>query len=100
MRFRPFLALSIAAIHAVLFVFIVGFVIGGSLSRATGPGGPSQGVIDIGEFIGLVMAPTLLIAKHSGVKSMDPPAFFITAAMSSLLYGILLSLPFSKRKQS
>lgn len=91
-RFRPWLALGIAVLHFVIFAGLACFVLSGSLSRATGPGGPNQGSINIAEAIGMILTPTLLILRLCGIENLDFQLLLLAVISSSALYGAMISL--------
>lgn len=91
-RFRPWLALGIAVLHFVIFAGLACFVLSGSLSRATGPGGPNQGSINIAEAIDMILAPPLLIFRLCGIEKLDFQLLLLAVVSSSALYGVMISL--------
>lgn len=91
-RFRPWLALVIAVLHFVIFTGIACFVLSGSLSRATGPGGPDQESINIAETIDMILTPTLLILRLCGIEKLDFQLLLLGVVSSSALYGVMISL--------
>lgn len=91
-RFRPWLALGIAVLHFVIFAGLACFVLSGSLSRATGPGGPNQGSINIAEAIDMILAPPLLILRLCGIERFDFQLLVLVVISSSALYGVMISL--------
>lgn len=91
-RFRPWLALGIAVLHFAIFAGLACFVLSGSLSRATGPGGPNQGSINIAEAIDMILTPTLLILRLCGIEEFDFQLLVLVVISSSALYGVMISL--------
>lgn len=90
-RFRPWLALGIAALHFVIFAGVSWFVLMGALS-GSGPGGPHYQGAGTAEIIDMILTPTLPILRLCGIEKLDFQILLFGVVSSSALYGVVISL--------